>query len=107
MQVFDSPDTLLSCARREQSTHAPQALELLNGQTSNDLAASLAARLLKERSTTAARIDLAWRLTAGRAPTAKEKALAMNYLTDGPEDPEVLKEFALGLFNMNPFLYVN
>jgi hypothetical protein len=107
MQVFDSPDTLLSCARRDQSTHAPQALELLNGQTSNDLASSLAARLLKKRSTTAARIDLAWRLTAGRAPTAKEKVIAMSYLADGPEDPEVLKEFALGLFNMNPFLYVN
>ena len=40
MEVFDAPDTLLSCARREQSTHAPQALELLNGQTSNDLAGS-------------------------------------------------------------------
>ena len=32
MEVFDAPDMLLSCARREQSTHAPQALELLNGQ---------------------------------------------------------------------------
>ena len=32
VEVFDAPDTLLSCARREQSTHAPQALELLNGQ---------------------------------------------------------------------------
>ena len=29
MGVFDAPDTLLSCARREQATHAPQALELL------------------------------------------------------------------------------
>ena len=33
MEVFDAPDMLLSCARREQSTHAPQALELLNGET--------------------------------------------------------------------------
>ena len=33
MEVFDAPDILLSCARREQSTHAPQALELLNGKT--------------------------------------------------------------------------
>jgi hypothetical protein len=107
MQVFDSPDTLLSCPRREQSTHAPQALELLNGQTSNDLAVSLAERLLKERSTTGERIDLAWRLTAGRPPSRKEAALAMQYLADGPEDPLVMREFALSLFNMNPFLYVN
>jgi hypothetical protein len=107
MQVFDSPDTLLSCPRRDQSTHAPQALELLNGQTSNDLAVSFAERLLKERSTAAERIDLAWRLTSGRPPSAREKALALKYLADGPEDPLVLREFALSLFNMNPFLYVN
>src|SRR5262249_36022689 len=42
MEVFDAPDTLLSCARREQSTHAPQALELLNGHTSNQLAGAFA-----------------------------------------------------------------
>src|SRR5262249_46285978 len=30
MEVFDAPDTLVSCPRRESSTHAPQALELLN-----------------------------------------------------------------------------
>src|SRR5260370_11098857 len=32
MGVFDAPDMQLSCSRREQSTHAPQALELLNGK---------------------------------------------------------------------------
>ncbi len=65
-EVFDAPDTLLSCARREQSTHAPQALELLNGQTSNELAAAFAERLLKERAHARERIDYAWRLAAGR-----------------------------------------
>ena len=73
---FDAPDILLSCARREQSTHAPQALELLNGKTSNDLAAAFAQRLLKERKTTAERIDYAWRLATGRPPTPAEKAMS-------------------------------
>jgi hypothetical protein len=107
MQVFDAPDTLLSCSRREQSTHAPQALELLNGKTSNDLAASFAARLLKERATTAERIDYAWRLAAGRAPSAKEKALSLQYLANAPDDPAAMTELALALFNVNAFLYVN
>jgi hypothetical protein len=107
MQVFDSPDTLLSCARREQSTHAPQALELLNGKLANDLAMALAKRLLQERSSMPERIDLAWRLTAGRAPSAQERSIAAKYLAEGPEDLVVVKEFALTLFNMNPFLYVN
>ena len=69
-EVFDAPDTLLSCARREQSTHAPQALELLNGQTSNELAAVFAERLLKERKAAADRVEYAWRLAAGRASVA-------------------------------------
>src|ERR1700676_2972296 len=42
VEVFDARDALLSCARREQSTHAPQALELLNGQTANELAGAFA-----------------------------------------------------------------
>jgi hypothetical protein len=107
MQVFDSPDTLMSCARRDQSTHAPQALELLNGRTSNDLAASFAERLMKERGTPAERVDRAWQLAAGRLPSAKEKALSLQYLAEAPDDPAAVKEFALSLFNVNAFLYVN
>jgi hypothetical protein len=106
-EVFDAPDTLLSCARREQSTHAPQALELLNGQTSNDLAGSFAQRILKERLTPAARVDYAWRLATGRLPTPAEKSLALQYLASAPDDPAKVKEFALAVFNLNAFLYVN
>src|SRR5262245_55182540 len=106
-EVFDAPDTLLSCARRDTSTHAPQALELLNGQQSNDFAASFAQRILEERTGAAARIDHAWRLTAGRLPNAAEKALAMKFLSANPDDPAAVKEFALAVFNLNAFLYVN
>ncbi|MBM3755162.1 MAG: DUF1553 domain-containing protein [Acidobacteria bacterium] len=104
-QVFDSPDTLLSCARRDESTHAPQALELLNGKLSNDLAKSLAARLKAEKKTTQDRIDHAFRLIAGRAPNPTERTLAIKYLDD--PDPAAETEFALSLFNTNAFLYVN
>ncbi|MBL8178947.1 MAG: DUF1553 domain-containing protein [Bryobacterales bacterium] len=107
MQVFDSPDTLLSCARRDQSTHAPQALELLNGKTSNELAGAFAERLAKEKATGAERIDHAFRLIAGRAPKAQEKDLALTYLADGEKDATAAREFALALFNSNAFLYVD
>jgi hypothetical protein len=107
MGVFDAPDMQLSCARREQSTHAPQALELLNGQTSNELAEVLAQKLAKERSTVPERIDLAWRLATGRPPSPKEKLLATKYLAEKPDDPVRLKELALDVFNLNSFLYVN
>jgi len=107
MGVFDAPDMQLSCPRREQSTHAPQALELLNGQMSNDLASSFAQRLEESKKTDAERIDLAWRLATGRAPSLKEKTLAAKYLAEKPGDPVRLKELALDVFNLNAFLYVN
>lgn len=102
MEVFDSPDLQISCPRREQSTHAPQALELLNGDFSNAMAEALAARLKTERKTAPAQIELAYRLTAGRSPNAKERAVAAKYLADGS-----LREFALAMLNLNSFLYVN
>ncbi len=102
MEVFDSPDLQLSCARREQSTHAPQALELLNGDFANRMADALAVRLAHEAKTPAARIELAYKLTTGHAPTALERQLAGRYLQSGQ-----LREFALAMLNLNSFLYVN
>jgi hypothetical protein len=102
MEVFDAPDFQTSCARRESSTHAPQALELLNGTMANEMAQALAARLDREAKTTSAQVDLAYRLAAGRAATVKEKRLALEYLKKHP-----LREFALAIFNLNSFLYIN
>ncbi|HVW36187.1 MAG TPA: DUF1549 and DUF1553 domain-containing protein, partial [Pirellulales bacterium] len=103
MEVFDQPDLQTSCARRESSTHAPQALELLNGRLSNELAAALAARLAREAPDDARRqIELAYRLVAGRPPNDREAALAADFLSRQP-----LGEFALAMFNLNAFLYVD
>jgi hypothetical protein len=79
----------------------------LNGQTSNELAAVFAARLFKERATASERVDYAWRLAAGRLPTPSEKTLALKYLAGAPDDPARVKEFALAVFNLNAFVYVN
>jgi len=105
MQVFDSPDTLLSCARRDQSTHAPQALEMMNGKLSNELARVLSERLAREGATSAERLERGFRLIAGRAPNARERKAAIAYLDD--PDPAAATEFALTLLNSNAFLYVN
>jgi len=102
MEVFDAPDLQTSCARRETSTHAPQALELLNGTMANDMAQSLASRLDREARTPAAQVDLAYRLAAGRVATTKEKAIALEFLKTRP-----LREFALAIFNLNAFMYID
>ena len=103
MEVFDQPDSQISCARRESSTHAPQALELLNGRLSNELAEALAQRLAREApGDTRRQIDLAYHLVTGRPPHDREVALATAFLARQP-----LREFALAMFNLNAFLYVD
>ena len=102
METFDQPDLLSSCGRRESSTHAPQALEMMNGKLANDLAAGFAERLTREAGADPGRIaDRAYWLAVGRAPTPAERALAVSFLATQP-----LREFALATFNLNAFLYV-
>lgn len=99
MEVFDSPDTLLSCARRESSTHAPQALELLNGPVTRQASVALAERL--EKLPAAQRIEVAFALVFNRPPVAKERLAAQRFLAKNP-----LREFTLALFAANDFIYV-
>jgi hypothetical protein len=102
-QAFDQPDLQTSCPRRETSTHALQALALLNGATANRLAVVFAQRLERDAGTDPARqVELAYRLTAGRPPTAAEEKLALAFLQTEP-----LRELALAMFNVNAFLYVD
>ncbi|MFO0820474.1 MAG: DUF1549 and DUF1553 domain-containing protein [Pirellulales bacterium] len=102
LEVFDQPDLAISCARRESSTHAPQALELLNGPFSNRLAADFAARIEREAGPSAAqRVDFAFRSIAARPANAEELALCVEFLRD--HSPS---EFALALFNLTAFMYV-
>ncbi len=103
MEVFDAPDAQVSCARRESSTHAPQALELLNGDFANQQADALAKRLEAEAGPNLRKqIDLGYRLVAGRAARPAEMQAALDFLKTQPK-----REFALTLLNLNSFLYVN
>jgi hypothetical protein len=102
LENLDAPALQTSCSRRESSTHAPQALELLNGTLSNDLALSFARRLKAEAGDDPERVvDRAYRLALGRPPTPAERKLSLTFLRDQP-----VSEFALALFNLNEFLYV-
>jgi hypothetical protein len=103
MDSFDAPDMQISCARRESSTHAPQALELTNGDFANQMAEAFAARLQKESGGDAKKIvTRAWELATGRLPNEKEQALAEQFVRGG----KPLREFALAVLNLNRFAYV-
>jgi hypothetical protein len=79
--AFDAPDSNESCARRHVSTNAPQALMLLNGKLTQEIARAFAGRVLREAGTQPARVvERAYRLALGRAPDADEAALAARFL---------------------------
>jgi hypothetical protein len=102
MEVFDQPDLQISCARRESSTHSPQALELLNGEFATIHSATFAERLRRECGTSLSLIvDQAFELSTGQLPTSKQRAAALRFLEDSP-----LEEFSLAVLNLNGFLYV-
>jgi hypothetical protein len=103
-EAFDRPDANASCPRRNRSTIAPQALILLNSEFSHTAARDLAARVETiAGSDPAQQVDVAYRRTLSRTPTADERRLALDFLA-GPSD---LADLCLALFNLNEFVYVD
>src|SRR5207302_5414600 len=68
-EAFDQPDTLNSCADRQVSTFAPQALILMNGPFVQEQAKRLAVTLTHEVGPdTGKQIDALYRRAIGRLP---------------------------------------
>ncbi|MDX1984747.1 MAG: PSD1 and planctomycete cytochrome C domain-containing protein [Bryobacteraceae bacterium] len=100
--TFDAPDTSTSCARRDSTTVAPQALTLMNSEFMQRQAARFAERLRGEQGDNP--IARAWALALGRPPTEAETTQAHRYLAEGEG---ALERLCLVLLNMNEFLYVD
>src|ERR1043166_5161725 len=71
LQPFDLPDMNVSCGRRDCTTVAPQALQLLHSSFAEQLALAFAKRVEKDSDPVARAV----RLALGRAPTEKELRL--------------------------------
>jgi hypothetical protein len=104
LSTFDAPDTSVSCARRDNTTVAPQALTLMNGEFMVSQSSKLAALANREQpGNPAGWVDTVWRRALGRAPTATEKQKALAALSDEAS----LARLSLVVLNMNEFLYVD
>ena len=102
MEAFDAPTLQSSCPKRGASTHASQALAMLNGRLVNDVAAVFARRLASETGNDPEQIvQLAFQLTTGSGPLPQQRRLALEFLGSEP-----LSEFALAMLNQDEFLYV-
>lgn len=101
--AFDAPDALTSCPVRPVSTHAPQALVLMNSRFAWESARAFAESLKNSESRIDDRIRVAFRRCYARPPTAAEMDNARRFL-DG--NPNGWTDFSLALMNSNEFAYV-
>jgi len=126
LEVLDLCDTTRSSEKRAITSVPTQALTLFNGDEVNRQARHLAERLLREApGDEAAQIELAYRLTLCRAPTAAETTRLAAYLQtesgrleqearaaggDRPADSirqEALARLCRVIFNLNEFVYTD
>ncbi len=103
LEVFDKPDAAGSCARRNRSTIAPQALMLMNNSSVGLHARYFAQRLEREAAGVDARVDRAYRLALGRSPSASERSESLDFIRSSPYG---LVDFCQALFNLNEFVYI-
>ena len=111
LELFDRPDALLSCSRRNQSTNAPQALTLFNSAFSHSIAQALAENLLQttpEASTLV--LNATWQCFA-RPPTQAEQLLGEKFLAEHAkytrDRKESLTDYCLALINSNAFCFID
>jgi hypothetical protein len=100
LEVFDAPDSNLTCPERGRSTTAPQSLTLLNAEEVLAASKTVSARLEREAKEPRERVALAYRLILNRPPTEREQMVAAQFLAHSP-----LTEFCRALFNLNEFVY--
>jgi uncharacterized protein DUF1553/uncharacterized protein DUF1549/cytochrome c len=102
-EAFDSPDGILSCSRRNESTTAPQSLALLNSSFMQDQSRILASKVQS--------VEEAWRRVLLREPSIPESTAAAEFLERQTKHlgskPAAMTELARGLMNLNEFLYVD
>lgn len=103
-ESFDQPDMMSSCARRNSSITAPQALLMMNNAAIRIQAREFAGRLRREAGNDAARqVDRAFELALARSPQADEKQRSLEFVR---RDDNALVDFCQGLFNLNEFVFM-
>jgi mono/diheme cytochrome c family protein len=111
MEVFDAPDSMLTCARRESSTTAPQSLSLFNGSLTMERSRDMGTRLAAKHTANAEAVQAAWRQLLAREPNAGELARATKFLDNeashSGDRAAAVSELIRALLNLNEFLYVD
>jgi mono/diheme cytochrome c family protein len=103
METFDLPENSISCARRNVSIVAPQALSLLNSSLTIEAARALAERVQRETGTNATKqIERAFILTLQRAPQRDERRACFALVQQ-----RNFTELCRALLNVNEFVFID
>jgi hypothetical protein len=128
--AFDAPDTQSVCSKRSVSTHAPQALVLLNSEFAVNRSRALAGRvLLADPAGGETAIQTMYQIALARDPSPEELAQATSFLKSqadfltnrsrdsllqpspfsphlNPQVQAAWVDLALAMINRNEFLYI-
>ncbi|MFN7919249.1 MAG: DUF1549 domain-containing protein [Bryobacteraceae bacterium] len=100
---FDQPDNMTSCPVRPTSTHALQALSMLNSDLMHEQSARFASRLEGECGKGRdCQVRLAYELALARKPKPVEQEMAREFFAKGGP----LADFCLALMNRHEFAYL-
>ena len=123
-QAFDRPDLMTSCARRQNTTVAPQAMVILNDRFVRAVARDFARRLLAPKGEAEASqqqlesaVRKAFEISFARLPTDRESKTSLEFiksqsktrLARNEKDPqlEAMTDYCQSLFGLNEFVYVD
>lgn len=102
METFDLPDNSVSCARREVSIVASQALTLLNGTEMQQAAKAMAELVEAQNAGQLSRQVVAiFQMALLREPSADEKVIAEDFL-----ETHSLEELCRVIMNTNEFAFL-
>lgn len=100
---LDQPDAMSSCPVRPVSTHALQALSLINSDFAQEQSAGLAKRLEREcAADRTCQVNRAYLVALARSPKPAEREMARQFFNKGGK----LADFALAMLNRHEFVYI-
>ncbi|MEO2045321.1 MAG: DUF1553 domain-containing protein, partial [Pirellulales bacterium] len=104
LQVFNAEDGQTTCAVRQCTITAPQALYMLNNDLTEKAAARMGERLHKlSAGDLQQAVNLGYRIALSRFPSSKEREHALSFLA---AKPARLGEFCWLLINLTEFIFV-
>lgn len=108
LDVLDFCDTARSSAKRTNTSVAPQALTLFNGDFVNRQARHLASRLVREAGPEPRlQIEHAYRLAFARRPSAAEVSSLLRFLDQEGGGQGAMEQLCRVILNMNEFVYTD